>query len=557
MSTSRDHDAVIGAWLDDGPGELPAETRQAITVGIRTVARRRAGLAWPFARHDLRTIASRRLPAALGSAVVVVVAAGLALSFAGNLWGPSETEGPSATPTSSNAMWPQSTLDEVRQAQQLADAGDPGYTWQLRVDGGQVGQHHPCSGASSGCWSRARNGGSGEIFIRFLEEELGWEEYFWDEALSHSGRDDLNPGDVVFVRCAAGLANPLYPTDSGRPDCAPTIDELRYETVKINVAQPDRQGPTGIWVVTGWEMVEPATQVAPPSDAEITAFLEPFLQARIDGEGAEDFAEFKEDDGNADQPVEPIPLLYATSSGAPYERSEFEVVDVPLWPEGWLQLKVRLFAENDDAVVEQVFELGRDETGLLRLVYDPVPMGPAGPYPATTENGKAAPVEYAFLDGLVTYRAAYPLEPRQDEFRELDGLTIEGLLPDDDAPRRILLFMADPRPPGQGCGDAPAPTDAEALARILEADPDFEATAPVAMTIGGLSGLRMDGVVASATACGFSLRPAGGRARLYLLDLPGGSVRVLGIAVSADEDSFETVLERAEPVIHSVEFHAP
>jgi hypothetical protein len=77
------------------------------------------------------------------------------------------------------------------------------------------------------------------------------------------------------------------------------------------------------------------------------------------------------------------------------------------------------------------------------------------------------------------------------------------------------------------------------------------------MTIGGLSGLRMDGVVASATACGFSLRPAGGRARLYLLDLPGGSVRVLGIAVSADEDSFETVLERAEPVIHSVEFHAP
>ena len=558
MNTPRDHDAVIEAWLDDGPRALPAETRQAITVGIRTVARRRAGLAWPFARRGLRAIEPTRLSAELGSAVVVVVAAALAVSLAANQWGPSGTEGPSATPTSSNTMWPQSTLEEVRQAQGLADAGDPNYTWQLRVDSGQLGQHHPCAGASSGCWSLARNGGSGAIFSRFLEEKLGWDEYFWDEALSHSGLEGLDPGDVVFVRCAAGLANPLYPTDPERPGCAPTIDELRYERVKINVAQPDRQGPTGIWVVTGWEIIEPAEQIVPPSDAEVTAFLEPFLQARIDGDGAEDFAEFTEDDPNADERVDqPIPLLYATSSGAPYERSEFEIVDVPLWPEGWLRLKVRLFAENDDAVVEQVFELDRDETGLLRLVYDPVPMGPAGPFPATTENGKAAPVEYAFLDGVVTYRAAYPLEPSHDEDADGDQLAIEGLLPDDGSPRRILLFMADPRPPGQGCGEAPAPTDAKTLARIVASDPNFAATAPVAVTIGGLSGMQMDGVVPKATECGLVLQPAFGRARLYLLDLPGGSARVLGIAVHADDDSFETVLEWAAPVIESVEFHAP
>ena len=48
----------------------------------------------------------------------------------------------------------------------------------------------------------------------------------------------------------------------------------------------------------------------------------------------------------------------------------------------------------------------------------------------------------------------------------------------------------------------------------------------------------------------------GDRARLYLLDLPGGSARVLAIAVITDVDSFETVLESAAPIVDSIEFHA-
>lgn len=51
--------------------------------------------------------------------------------------------------------------------------------------------------------------------------------------------------------------------------------------------------------------------------------------------------------------------------------------------------------------------------------------------------------------------------------------------------------------------------------------------------------------------------PGGNQARVYLVDLPGGSARVLAIAIAADEDSFETVLEWATPVIDSIEFHAP
>lgn len=460
----------------------------------------------------------------------------------GGVWTRSVAAAPSPEPTTSGGMWPQSSLEEVRQAQALADAGDPAYAWQLG-QWYQPGQHHPMNTA---------------FFARFLEAELGWEKVLWDEAFAHP--DGLDDGDVVYVRCAPVGTNPLYP-DAPEGGCAPTIDELRYETVKINVAQLARQGAPGIWVVTAWEMIEPAVQIAPPSDAEIEAFLEPFLQARIDGEGAEDFADFAEDDPFVDERVvREVPLLYATSSGAPYERSEFEIVDGPVWPEGRMQLEVRLFAENGATVVRQVFSLEPDETRRLRLVYDFQPMGPAGSIPATTENGKAVPVEYGFLDGEVTYRAAYPLEPSQDGTRDRDSLAIDGLLPDDDAPRRILAFQADPRLIGTDCVVAPAPADAEALAQRIRSDPDLQATAPVAVIIGGIPALQMDlSLVPAATPCSWPARraPRADRARLYLVDLPGGSAEVLAITITADEDSFETVLAWAAPIVDSIEFHVP
>jgi hypothetical protein len=47
------------------------------------------------------------------------------------------------------------------------------------------------------------------------------------------------------------------------------------------------------------------------------------------------------------------------------------------------------------------------------------------------------------------------------------------------------------------------------------------------------------------------------RARLYLLDLPGGSARVLAIAIMSDEDSLEHALQLAAPIVDSIELHAP
>jgi hypothetical protein len=554
MSPDKDLERRIADhYVAESPSGAPDWVLERILASVDMTPQRGIAGGRPWRIPTLSSARARLGVTAVAIATVGLVA--LALPW-GPVMGPAASPSPSPSPavsvepTSSGGMWPQSSLEEVRQAQQLADAGDTRYTWQFVVSGAHIGQHHPRD--------------SERFFARFLEEVLGWADYRWNEAFAHP--DGLVDGDVVYIRCAPGGANPLYPDD---PDggCAPTIDGLRYETVKINVAQLDRQGFSGIWVVTAWEMIEPAEQIAPPTDADIAASLGAFLQARIDGEGAEGLADFAEFDPYADERVDAekeLPLLYATSSGAPYARSEIERVDGPVWPSGRMQFETRLFTQDGDTVVEQVFSLERDGTGRLRVVHD---------FQPTMENGQPVPVAYGFLDGAVTYRPTPPLAPSQDGYRDRNRLAIDGLLPDDDAPRRVLLFLADPRPIGPGCVEGPAPSDAEALARSIGSDPDFEATAPVAVTVGGLPALRLDVVLrrgmSSCTASGSGVSgyspllkhaPFGigmDRARIYLVDLPGGPARVLGLVTITDQDSFETVLGFAERVVDSIEFHAP
>lgn len=59
--------------------------------------------------------------------------------------------------------WPQSNLEEVREAQKRVDAGDPDYIWQLDTT----------LAADGDPWGA-------EIFARFIEDELGWEA--WEAA---------------------------------------------------------------------------------------------------------------------------------------------------------------------------------------------------------------------------------------------------------------------------------------------------------------------------------------------------------------------------------------
>ena len=110
------------------------------------------------------------------------------------------------------------------------------------------------------------------------------------------------------------------------------------------------------------------------------------------------------------------------------------------------------------------------------------------------------------------------------------------------------------------------PANAAAIAQQLLADPDFEATEPVAARIGGLKAISMDVTLApGGRACGVSrvdtsrwihwLQP-GLRMRLYLVDLPAGmSVQTVAITVLAPDDRFDDVVVETAPIIESIVFH--
>ena len=471
-------------------------------------------------------------------------------------------------PPISGAMWPQSSLDEVRQAQRLADAGDPAYTWQV----------DPMLAAYAGGTAAESPLGS-EIFERFAREELGWEESSGFAIMGYVENGGIE--GVKFIRCAPGRTNPLYPT--AYPDmppeirgCAPTTDDGRFETVRFDVAQPaGRGGPSGVWVVSDWRMLTPALpgstfehlypdfdqrqveQLAPPSNAEVTELLQAFLGARVDGEGAEQYLHRHE----AEEPLSPddeVPLLYATTGETAYERSEIERVQGPVWPTGWIEFKVRLFAE-DGTVVEQSFVAVRQEDGRLGLVYG---SQTGDTRISTTENGQAVPVPYRFLDGEVTFAAA---PPWGDTVLEPTWTILGGVGRGSASQFTMFMMVADPLT-GTGCEAGPAPADAEALVRSIRSNPDLETTAPVAASVGGIDALRIDVLAPGQLEVGDCAPMVlehlylgqDDRAILYLLDLPEGlSARILAIAIAAADSEFELVVEAAGPILDSFEVHAP
>ncbi len=464
---------------------------------------------------------------------------------AGGLWLREGAE----PPTISGGMWPQTTLEEVRQAQERADAGDPDYTWQvdpqLFIDDSWIGE-----------------GGQIELVDRFLREVLGWEAYTLNpfEGMGRDGVYDVFY-DQRYLRCAPVGTNPLYPPGP-EPEwgelCAPTLDDLRYESVSLDLAQLVRQDRDGIWVVNRWRLTAPFAQADPAAvEAQATERLEEFLAARIAGSGAEGHVQV---DSSVD-----VPLLYATTSGAPYERYEIERVDGPEWPYGRMTFSARLFADGDATVVEQ--EIRWLQSGGLWLNAN-----------STTQNGQPTVLSYASRDGEVsastpsTWRAYWP-------GKDADGLASDvwfGMLsapvPDRDGDG-YTIGLVDPVAYDAWCaanGGSPlllAPADAAAIAEQVIADPDFETTAPVAARIGGLEAVSIDVALApGGRACGIgmidisrwihALWDPEARLRLYLVDLPQGmSVQTLAITVVAPEERFEEFIAETAPIIESIEFH--
>lgn len=470
---------------------------------------------------------------ALVALVAVLAAGGLALALRGNeqvaepttVPAPTTVPTTAAKPTASGGMWPQSNLEEVQEAQELADAGDPDYTWQL--DGEIANGNSP----------------NAEIVARFIREELGWEEFIFNGWVGWEHPDT----NLTYMKCAPGETNPIYPEDEYAGECAPTIDDLQYETVIIDLAQPVRSDPTGIWVVSGWTMGPSFAQSDPGQvQAGATALLDEFLEARIAGEGAEGYVDVRQ---RVFGTLDEVPLLYSTSSGAPYERYEIDVVGGPHWPYGDLEFDVRLLADGGETVVEQPFNWSGS-----RLDHDVT---------ETKENGQPVGVPFAFFDGEVLLTAA---KPWVGGF-ERNSLDLGDPL--DLRDQEAIVLVGDPLPVATGCAIGPTPVDADALARSLESDPDLQVTAPVAVSVGGIDALTMDIVLApEADDCDAALRlrddpytrrwgplDRGSHMRLYLFDMPeGSSMRILAIAIVAPEARFDAVIEAATPVMDSIEF---
>lgn len=432
----------------------------------------------------------------------------------------------------SGGMWPQTSLEEVRQAQKLADEGDPAYTWQVDAQ---------LAGDDYGKWKRLSNG-QVELVDRFLREVLGWEAYMQNGLV---GGADHSLTDQRFLRCAPGRRNPLYPPQPGSQDagesCAPTIDELTYESVSLNLVQPDRQGPGGIWVVSNWRPTTFAQADPAVTEAQATERLEEFLAARVAGRGAEGYV-----DVYAGWVEPQVPLLYATSSGAPYERFEFERVAGPTWPYGgYIKFRIRLFAEDGTVVEQEIYSHwdGGVSAGIAGgLALDG----------RTTENGQLVPMLFAQFDGEVTYSS-----PSDNPMDVGDGRKPSG-----------LIDFTDPAIFWSECARGPVPADAAAFADAVIADPNFETTAPVDARVGGVDAVAIDVALSPSGRVCYAYRTdahrwihaleAGKRLRLFLVDLPEGmSMRTLAITVMAPVENFEEAIEEADPIIDSIEFHAP
>lgn len=181
----------------------------------------------------------------------------------------------------------------------------------------------------------------------------------------------------MFVRCAPGQTNPLYPNDPVA--CAPTIDGFRYETVQIDAAQLDRHGPSGIWVVTGWQMLPPFEQRTPPSDAEVTALLNGFLEARVAGEGAERYLT---------TPRKPSRCSTRRPAGLPTREQSSSSCMAPSGHTGSWSRTSGYVTANEGFTLDGP------------VAYDGIP--------ATTENGQTVPDRYSIVDGEVTFAAADP-----------------------------------------------------------------------------------------------------------------------------------------------------
>jgi hypothetical protein len=92
MTQPRDPDAIIATWLDDGPIDLPDETRRAIAVGLRTQPRvRRMAILGGSSMSPINRL--------VAAAAIVLAVGGLSMFVLANRGGGSGATPPSPSPS--------------------------------------------------------------------------------------------------------------------------------------------------------------------------------------------------------------------------------------------------------------------------------------------------------------------------------------------------------------------------------------------------------------------------------------------------------------------------
>ncbi len=284
----------------------------------------------------------------LAAAAIVILGVGLAVIIHQARSTAPVRHAPTPTPPQGQVIpykgiWPETSLEDAQYAQQRADSGDAAYNWQ--VDSNQD-THVP---------------------QRFLKEQLGWTGAVYIgtayDPPNHAGQDyEAKAVYFVFIECGRSGINPLYPRvavpsapNVGGPpptdgaNCAPTIDETHYHTVKVRTEQPAKRGKTGIWVVTGFQDDQPYLQTAPPSEADVRRLMDAYLTARVAGNGAEKYV------GAIGSDTTVHLNLYATSGGSRYQRFEITSLSGPEWPSGTFRLMVLLTAQDGSGVEESTY----------------------------------------------------------------------------------------------------------------------------------------------------------------------------------------------------------
>jgi hypothetical protein len=98
MTTPREPDSIVAAWLEEGPTELPEATRRAIAVNIRTTHQTRR-LNWvPWRNPSMNPLA--RLAVIAAGMVVAIGGAVYILTPGGQIGGQPSTVAPSSAPPS-------------------------------------------------------------------------------------------------------------------------------------------------------------------------------------------------------------------------------------------------------------------------------------------------------------------------------------------------------------------------------------------------------------------------------------------------------------------------